>query len=47
VLRRLGELEADLQSFLEKPLPKRGRLLPILLSGAAQLLFLATPPHAA
>lgn len=47
VLRRLGELEAVLQSFLEKPLPKRGRLWPILLSGAAQLLFLATPPHAA
>lgn len=48
VLRRLGELEAVLQSFLEKPLPKRqGRLWPILLAGAAQLLFLATPPHAA
>ena len=48
VLRRLGELETVLQSFLEKPLPKRqGRLWPILLAGAAQLLFLATPPHAA
>ena len=48
VLRRLGELEAVLSSFLEKPLPERqGNLWPILLVGAAQLLFLATPPHAA
>lgn len=48
VLRRLGELEAVLNSYLEKPLPARqGNLWPILLSGAAQLLFLATPPHAA
>lgn len=48
VLRRLGELEAVLKSFLEKPLPDRqGCLWPILLSGAAQLLFLETPPHAA
>ena len=48
VLRRLGELEVVLTSFLEKPLPERqGQLWPILLSGAAQLLFLQTPPHAA
>ena len=48
VLRRVGELEAVLNSFLEKPLPKqKGALWPILLSGAAQLLFLETPPHAA
>lgn len=48
VLRRLGELEAVLNSYLDKPLPKqKGALWPILLSGAAQLLFLATPPHAA
>jgi 16S rRNA (cytosine967-C5)-methyltransferase len=48
VLRRLGELEAVLSGFLEKPLPERqGNLWPILLAGAAQLLFLATPPHAA
>jgi 16S rRNA (cytosine967-C5)-methyltransferase len=48
VLRRLGELEAVLSGFLEKPLPERqGDLWPILLAGAAQLLFLATPPHAA
>jgi 16S rRNA (cytosine967-C5)-methyltransferase len=48
VLRHLGELEAVLSSFLEKPLPERqGNLWPILLAGAAQLLFLGTPPHAA
>jgi 16S rRNA (cytosine967-C5)-methyltransferase len=48
VLRRLGELEAVLTSYLEKPLPARqGNLWPILLAGAAQLLFLQTPPHAA
>lgn len=48
VLRRLGELETVLAGFLEKPLPeRRGNLWPILLAGAAQLLFLATPPHAA
>ncbi len=48
VLRRLGELETVLSGFLEKPLPERqGNLWPILLAGAAQLLFLATPPHAA
>jgi 16S rRNA (cytosine967-C5)-methyltransferase len=48
VLRRLGQLEALLHSYLEKPLPKKqGALWPILLSAAAQLLFLDTPPHAA
>lgn len=48
VLRRFGQLDALLSGFLEKPLPKKqGALWPILLSGAAQLLFLDTPPHAA
>jgi 16S rRNA (cytosine967-C5)-methyltransferase len=48
VLRRFGQLDALLNSYLEKPLPKKqGTLWPILLSGAAQLLFLDTPPHAA
>lgn len=48
VLRRLGQLEAVLALFIEKPLPEeRGNLTPILLSAAAQLAFLATPPHAA
>ncbi len=48
VLRRHGELSAVVNTFLDKPLPeKRGRLMPILMSGAAQLLLLGTPPHAA
>lgn len=48
VLRRKGELQAVVSSFLEKPLPAdSGRLWPILLSAAAQLLLLDTPPHAA
>jgi 16S rRNA (cytosine967-C5)-methyltransferase len=48
VLRRQGELEAVLRTYLEKPLPARqGRLWPILLGAAAQLLMLGTPPHAA
>lgn len=48
VLRHKGELEAVVSSFLEKPLPAdSGRLWPILLSAAAQLLLLDTPPHAA
>ena len=48
VLRRRGEIKAVLSKFLEKPLPaKEGKLEAILLSAAAQLLFLKTPPHAA
>lgn len=48
VLRRKGELQAVIASFLEKPLPAdTGRLWPILLSAGAQLLLLETPPHAA
>ena len=48
VLRRKGELQAVVNSFLEKPLPaSTGALWPILLSAAAQLLVLDTPPHAA
>ena len=48
VLRRHGELTAVVRTFLDKPLPeRRGRLMPILMSGAAQLLVLGTPPHAA
>ncbi len=48
VLRHRGELDATLSGFLEKPLPERqGNLWPILLAAAAQVLFLATPPHAA
>jgi 16S rRNA (cytosine967-C5)-methyltransferase len=47
-LRRRGQIDYVLNTFLERGLPaKAGTLYPILLSGAAQLLFLNTPPHAA
>lgn len=47
-LRRHGELKAVITRFLQKPLPERqGRLDAILLSAAAQLLILKSPPHAA
>jgi 16S rRNA (cytosine967-C5)-methyltransferase len=47
-LRRRGEIDRVLDTFLERGIPdKAGKLYPILLSGAAQLLFLKTPPHAA
>ena len=47
VLRRCGQLEKTLGAFIERPLPaERGRLTPILLVAAAQLLFLGTPAHA-
>jgi 16S rRNA (cytosine967-C5)-methyltransferase len=48
VLRRHGELANVISAFLDKPLPeRRGRLTSILLSGAAQMLLLDTPAHAA
>src|SRR6476619_1458200 len=47
-LRRRGEIDHVLGHFLERGMPdKSGKLYPILLSGAAQLIFLKTPPHAA
>ncbi|WP_366555742.1 RsmB/NOP family class I SAM-dependent RNA methyltransferase [Aquibaculum sediminis] len=47
-LRRLGEIDAVLDAFLERPLTgKRARGQDLLRLGAAQLLFLDTPPHAA
>ena len=47
VLRRQGELELVLNAFLERPLPAdKGRLWPILLTSAAQMLCLDMPPHA-
>jgi 16S rRNA (cytosine967-C5)-methyltransferase len=47
-LRRRGEIDRMLDTFLERGMPhKGGKLYPILLSGAAQLNFLKTPPHAA
>ena len=45
VLRRMGTLDAVLEPFLAKAPPPRVRLA--LMMGAAQLLFLDTPPHAA
>ena len=47
-LRRKGQIDQVLKSFLERGLPARaGTLYPILLSGAAQILFMNVPPHAA
>ncbi len=47
-LRRLGQIDDMIGRCLERPLPKRasGAQLALRL-GAAQLLFLETPPHAA
>ncbi len=48
VLRRLGQIDALIVNFLERPLkPSMERTQSILRLGAAQLLFLNTPPHAA
>lgn len=48
VLRRLGELDAALEPCLAKPLPARAyRTQNVLRIGAAQLLMLGTPAHAA
>jgi 16S rRNA (cytosine967-C5)-methyltransferase len=47
VLRRQGELEHVLKTFIERPLPAdQGQLWPILLCAAAQLLCLGLPAHA-
>lgn len=47
VLRRLGQIDAVVANFLERPLPeKRGDLSSILQTAVAQLLFLDSPPHA-
>src|SRR5512143_1175472 len=47
-LRRKGQIDHVLDTFLERGLPeKSGTLYPILLSAAAQLIFVKTPPHAA
>ncbi len=48
VLRRLGQLDEVIGRCLERPLGKRlSRLRNTLRLGAAQILFLHTPPHAA
>ncbi len=46
VLRRLGQIDDVLARFMAKPL-QPGMVRDILRLGAAQLLFLETPPHAA
>src|SRR5262245_46678269 len=48
-LRRFGQLQALIATFVPKaPLPhKAGPTLEILMAGAAELLFLDVPPHAA
>jgi len=47
-LRRLGQLDAVIGHFLDRPLKGSARRIShILRLGAAQLLFLDTPPHAA
>ena len=48
VLRRLGQIDALLDQCLERPLKARhAEVRDLLRLGAAQLLFLKTPPHAA
>lgn len=48
VLRRLGQIDAALTACLDRPLSGGARqVLPILRLGAAQILFLGTPAHAA
>jgi 16S rRNA (cytosine967-C5)-methyltransferase len=47
-LRRRGQLDQVLASLLERGMPANsGTLYPVLLTGAAQLIFLKTPAHAA
>jgi 16S rRNA (cytosine967-C5)-methyltransferase len=47
-IRRQGELDTVIRRFIERPLPDdTGRLMPILITAAAQLLCLGTPAHAA
>jgi 16S rRNA (cytosine967-C5)-methyltransferase len=47
-LRRLGQIDAIIDSCLGKPLPERAALVRDLMRlGAAQLLFLRIPAHAA
>ncbi|MDX1975079.1 MAG: 16S rRNA (cytosine(967)-C(5))-methyltransferase RsmB [Rickettsiales bacterium] len=47
-IRRLGQIDAILDQFLETPLnPKASRVKHILRLGIVQLVWLHTPPHAA
>lgn len=45
--RRLGTIRAALAARLDRGLPKDQRLLSLLAAGAAQILFLDVPDHAA
>lgn len=48
VLRRLGQIDAALEVFVRRPLPARaGTVRSALRIGAAQILFIGTPAHAA
>jgi 16S rRNA (cytosine967-C5)-methyltransferase len=47
VLRRLGQVDAVIAASLTRADPIRGDVHDILRLGAAQLVFLDTPPHAA
>ncbi len=47
-LRRMGEIELVIGKLVAKPLPgTASRIVAVLATGAAQLLFLDTPAHAA
>jgi len=47
-LRRLGQIDALISHCLDRPLGRKsGRIQDILRLGVCQLVFLATPPHAA
>jgi 16S rRNA (cytosine967-C5)-methyltransferase len=48
LLRRLGQIDAAIAACLDRPWQKKAHMARNLLrTGAAQLLFLGTPPHAA
>jgi 16S rRNA (cytosine967-C5)-methyltransferase len=48
VLRRLGQIDALIDSCIDRPMPDRAApARDAIRIGAAQLLFLGTPPHAA
>ncbi len=47
VLRRLGQIDEAIKACLDKPQELKAAAHDLLRLGAAQLLFLATPPHAA
>ena len=47
-LRRLGQIDAFLAGFMDRPLPaRRGAVQDVLRLGVCQLAFLETPAHAA